>query len=169
MKSFRHGSRLARWNPTSIGGKQSTANKKQGDVKISYWCKKIYETGPLSTMCFYLMRWHSRLAIFFGYTCLLLVTLIFLLCGGYFDNSNSSQVMTTSNHRENFTTITTDETTPMNDATPIGTNKEIEFYQELSHEERSLLNREKHDSVDVDDNDDNEIDGNGKIVVFNEY
>ena len=43
------------------------------------------ESGPLGTMCFYLMRWHSRLALFFGYTTLMLITMILLTASGYFN------------------------------------------------------------------------------------
>ncbi len=46
--------------------------------------RKVCDSGPLGVMCFYLLKWHSRIAILFGYTSLLLVTMVLLCCSGYF-------------------------------------------------------------------------------------
>ncbi|OTF70955.1 hypothetical protein BLA29_013666 [Euroglyphus maynei] len=39
---------------------------------------------PYDVLCFYLKRWYSRLAIIFGYIAIILISLILLLCAGFF-------------------------------------------------------------------------------------
>ena len=39
---------------------------------------------PYDVLCFYLKRWYSRLAIIFGYIAIILISLILLICAGFF-------------------------------------------------------------------------------------
>lgn len=92
------------------GGGNASAEAKQPPKPC--W-RKICDSGPLGVMCFYLLKWHSRIAILFGYTSLLLVTMVLLCCSDYFTSgfpgtkSNNSSNSTTSASHTNLTTSST--------------------------------------------------------------
>ncbi|KAI2797034.1 hypothetical protein BLOT_015086 [Blomia tropicalis] len=84
-------------------------------------CNRIIDYGPLGTMCFYLKKWHSRLAILFGYTSVALITMILLVFGGCFggpfDHQNHNATTDKSTHE------TMNHSTHLNESTTSIINK----------------------------------------------
>lgn len=62
--------------------------RKADEIYEKNCCQRSWEVlgefQPLAVMCFYLKQWHSCIGLLFGYTCIVIVTLVLLIFSGEF-------------------------------------------------------------------------------------